>query len=65
MRSGRCAVMYARSPVAGFVQARLGRAGDLAGRLVGVVEERDGLALAGGKVRDRAAQRVGAVEVLG
>jgi hypothetical protein len=49
------------------VQAGLGgagRAGDLAGGLVGVVEQGDGLALPGGQAGHRAAQRVGAVQVL-
>jgi hypothetical protein len=54
-------------PAAGLVQAGLGGAGsggDLAGGLVGVVEQGDGVALSGGQAGDRAAQRVGAVHVL-
>jgi len=51
-------------PAAGLVQAGLGgagRAGDLPGGLVGVVEQGDGVALPGGQAGDRAAPRVGAV----
>ncbi len=54
-------------PAAGFVQAGpggAGRTGDLPGGLVGVVEQGDGLALPGGQADDRAAQRVGTVQVL-
>lgn len=55
-------------PAAGLVQAGLGgawRTGDLPGGLVGVVERGDGVALPGGQAGHRAAQRVGAVQVLG
>ena len=54
-------------PAAGLVQAGLGgarRDGDLPGGLVGVVELGDGVALPGGQAGDRAAQHVGAVQVL-
>ena len=55
-------------PAAGLVQAHPGRAfrpGELRGGLVGVVEQGDGLALPGRQAGDRAAQHVGAVQVLG
>ena len=54
-------------PAAGLVQAGLGGAGsggDLPGGLVGVVEQGDGVALPGGQAGDRAAEHVGAVQVL-
>jgi hypothetical protein len=54
-------------PAAGLVQAGLGGAGsgaDLPGGLVGVVERGDGVALPGGQAGDRAAEYVGAVQVL-
>ena len=54
-------------PAAGLVQAGLGgagSAGDPAFGLVGVVEQGDGVALPGGQAGDRAAQHVGAVQVL-
>lgn len=53
-------------PAAGLVQAGLGgagRGGDLAGGLVGVVEQGDGLALPGGQAGHRAAQHLFAVQV--
>ena len=67
MRSGRCAVMYSRSRRRALCRLALaapGVPGDLAGGLVGVVEQGDGVALPGGQAGDRAAQRVGAVQVL-
>ena len=54
-------------PQAGFMQAGFGGAGgsgDLPGGLVGVVEQGDGLPLPGGQAGDRAAQHVGAIQVL-
>ena len=67
MRSGRCAVMYSRSRRRALCRLALaapGVPGDLPGGLVGVVEQGDGLALPGRQAGDRAAQRVGAVQVL-
>ena len=67
MRSGRCAVMCSRNRRRALCRLALaapGVPGDLPGGLVGVVEQGDGLALPGGQAGDRAAQRVGAVQVL-
>ena len=55
-------------PEPGLVQRGAGRArgfGDLAGGHVGVVVQGDGAPLPGGQAGHRAAQRVGAVQVLG
>ena len=55
-------------PAARLVQARLdraGRVGDPLGGQVGVIEQGDGLPLAGRQFRDRRADRVGAIEVVG
>ena len=67
MRSGRCAVRYSRSRRRALCRLALaapGVAGDLPGGLVGVVEQGDGLPLSGGQAGHRAAERVGAVQVL-
>ena len=55
-------------PPAGLVQAGLGRAGrpaDLPGGQVGEVVQLDGAPLPAGQARDRGAQHLGAIEILG
>ena len=57
-----------RGPETGLVQGGAGRArrfGDLAGGHGGGVVQHDGAPLPGGQAGHRAAQRVGAIQVLG